>query len=180
MPNFSPIQTAYNGHHFRSRLEARWAVFFDALGVKYEYEAEGYDLDGVWYLPDFWLPEMACYVEIKPADPDMAEGLMLDEKAFLLAVKSDRTVLTVYGPPWPGAYGANYATRHQILWFPMEFALSVHHARQLWLTGKYGAICISPENAPRGGHDKDNPLLDDAYRAARSARFEHGESGRTL
>ena len=47
------IDTAYKGHLFRSRLEARWAVFFDALGLQWEYEVEGYDLDGVWYLPDF-------------------------------------------------------------------------------------------------------------------------------
>jgi len=26
-------------------------VFFDTLGVKYEYGKEGYDLDGTWYLP---------------------------------------------------------------------------------------------------------------------------------
>ena len=49
-----PIETYYNGYRFRSRLEARWAVFFDALGVKYEYEPEGFDLgDGLYYLPDF-------------------------------------------------------------------------------------------------------------------------------
>lgn len=48
------IQTRYGGCHFRSRLEARWAVFFDALGLKWEYEPEGFDLgDGVYYLPDF-------------------------------------------------------------------------------------------------------------------------------
>ena len=52
-----PIETLYNGYNFRSRLEARWAVFFDTLGIKYEYEHEGYDLgDAGWYLPDFWLP----------------------------------------------------------------------------------------------------------------------------
>jgi hypothetical protein len=29
------IPTRYKGYHFRSRLEARWAVFFDALGIKW-------------------------------------------------------------------------------------------------------------------------------------------------
>jgi len=38
------IQTAYKGYKFRSRLEARWAVFFDAFPLKWEYEPEGYDL----------------------------------------------------------------------------------------------------------------------------------------
>lgn len=53
------IETYYNGYRFRSRLEARWAVFFDTLGVKYEYEPEGFVLDdGTWYLPDF---RVKCY-----------------------------------------------------------------------------------------------------------------------
>ena len=54
MKQIKAINTFYNGYHFRSRLEARWAVFFDALGVKYEYEPEGYVLpNGECYLPDF-------------------------------------------------------------------------------------------------------------------------------
>ena len=48
------IETKYKGYRFRSRLEARWAVFFDALGLQWEYEPEGYDLgEAGWYLPDF-------------------------------------------------------------------------------------------------------------------------------
>jgi hypothetical protein len=61
-----PIETQYHGHRFRSRLEARWAVFFDTLGIEYWYEHEGFDLDGLWYLPDFWLPQYECWIEIKP------------------------------------------------------------------------------------------------------------------
>jgi hypothetical protein len=61
------IETAYNGYRFRSRLEARWAVFFDTLGVRYEYEKQGFDLgEAGYYLPDFWLPEEKFWVEIKP------------------------------------------------------------------------------------------------------------------
>lgn len=53
------IETEYNGYRFRSRLEARWAVFFDSLGVKYEYEPEGFILpSGKRYLPDF---KVKCY-----------------------------------------------------------------------------------------------------------------------
>src|SRR5699024_1000503 len=69
------IQTKYNGYHFRSRLEARWAIFFDALGIRYEYEAEGYVLeDGKYYLPDFWLPDLQALVEIKPRDLHLDTG----------------------------------------------------------------------------------------------------------
>lgn len=42
--NIKAIETVYRGYRFRSRLEARWAVFFDALGLEWEYEPEGFDL----------------------------------------------------------------------------------------------------------------------------------------
>ena len=60
------IQTEYNGYKFRSRLEAKWAVFFDTANIKYEYEPEGYeDENGKRYLPDFYLPDFDMYVEVK-------------------------------------------------------------------------------------------------------------------
>lgn len=60
------IETYYNGYRFRSRLEARWAVFFDALGITYQYEPEGFVIDGKTYLPDFYLPKFDIYAEVKP------------------------------------------------------------------------------------------------------------------
>lgn len=66
MSDYKPIETHYNGYRFRSRLEARWAIFFDTLGIKYEYEPEGYQLsDGTLYLPDFYLPESKQFFEVK-------------------------------------------------------------------------------------------------------------------
>lgn len=60
------IETTYKGYRFRSRTEARWAVFFDSLGFKYEYEKEGYELEnGIWYLPDFYFPKYNFYAEVK-------------------------------------------------------------------------------------------------------------------
>lgn len=57
--DIKPIETFYNRYRFRSRLEARWAVFFDKAGIKYQYEPQGYKLsDGTWYLPDFYLPDV--------------------------------------------------------------------------------------------------------------------------
>jgi hypothetical protein len=41
------IETLYRGYRFRSRLEARWAVFFDVAGVAWQYEPEGFDLTNV-------------------------------------------------------------------------------------------------------------------------------------
>jgi hypothetical protein len=48
-------------------LEARWAVYFDAMKLRWDYEHEGYTLvNGNRYLPDFWLPELDCFAEVKP------------------------------------------------------------------------------------------------------------------
>lgn len=74
----APIQTYYNGYHFRSRLEARWAVFFDAAGIKYEYEPEGFKVEiaenEVYrYLPDFYLPDFDVYTEVKPNKAKLLE-----------------------------------------------------------------------------------------------------------
>lgn len=66
----SPIPTKYRGVLHRSKREARWAVFFHALDIGYDYEAEGFQLpEKGWYLPDFYLPRFDCYVEIKGPRP---------------------------------------------------------------------------------------------------------------
>jgi len=88
------IETEYNGYKFRSRLEARWAVFFDVLDIDYEYESEGYELkDGVKYLPDFYLPECGLFVEVKGTDPTHKEKL----KAYYLSSELKRIVLIASG-----------------------------------------------------------------------------------
>lgn len=74
MSDLTPIETTYDGYKFRSRLEARWAVFFDLLGIKWEYEKEGYKTPFGNYLPDFWLPDVymrwhkpkGIFLEVKP------------------------------------------------------------------------------------------------------------------
>ncbi len=60
-----PIETKYNGFRFRSRLEARWAIFFDMIDLKYEYEVEGFEMNGIRYLPDFYIPSLDRWFEIK-------------------------------------------------------------------------------------------------------------------
>ena len=72
MNNYKAIQTEYNGYKFRSRLEARWAVFFDAVGIEYLYEPEGFEVEieegkKCMYLPDFYLPKEKIYCEVKPS-----------------------------------------------------------------------------------------------------------------
>ena len=60
-----PIETIYKGCRFRSRSEARWAVFFDEAGIAWQYEPEGFEQYGMRYLPDFFLPKTQTWVEVK-------------------------------------------------------------------------------------------------------------------
>lgn len=66
--DIAAIPTEYMGTIFRSRLEARWAVFFDFMGIKWEYEPQCFEKEYervIKYLPDFYLPEFDCWAEVK-------------------------------------------------------------------------------------------------------------------
>jgi hypothetical protein len=157
------IETVYNGYRFRSRLEARWAVFFDALGVTYEYEKEGYDLDGTWYLPDFWLPTLQVFVEVKP-QPDTqplrdelcvaietADKLakLACSEVFLITGAPERYTVMVLGGGWV-AGGGKFVTAR-------SGKVTIGHL-------SYGTM-VKSGNA------------EAALLAAQQARFEHGENG---
>src|SRR5262245_21484624 len=95
------LTTDYEGYRFRSRLEARWACYFDHLGLKWEYEAQGYHFLGVSsYLPDFWLGEVRLFAEVKPG-PFTAHELNL---VRLLARESRFPVILLAGTPACQAY----------------------------------------------------------------------------
>lgn len=95
MQQLQAIPTSYKNYAFRSRLEARYACFFDALGVKYDYEPEGYALRGLNYLPDFRLTEAGCWLEVKGQEPTDEEK----EKARRLAIATSQPVFVVWGDP---------------------------------------------------------------------------------
>ena len=103
--NPKPIETSYKGYRFRSRLEARWAVFFENIGAEWEYEPQGFDLgDGMLYLPDFRVrwpgEERFHWVEVKPGAPDPDEL----EKVFRLAEATATSVALLIGVPAVAAY----------------------------------------------------------------------------
>jgi hypothetical protein len=70
------IETRFGGFRFRSRLEARWALFFNRMGLRFEYEPQGYHLeDGRMYLPDFKVysyhnPDRWWWYEVKGGQDD--------------------------------------------------------------------------------------------------------------
>lgn len=84
--NAKAIETKYKGYKFRSRLEARWAVYLDAIGWEWLYEPEGFDLDGIRYLPDFLISGMSdqgnlwkLWLEIKPEKPNEIESVKAEK-----------------------------------------------------------------------------------------------------
>lgn len=88
------IPTRYAGNQFRSKTEARFAAFFDALGVLYRYEPRCFDLPVVGrYLPDFLLPSERVWVEIKPTTPTGNELL----KCHMLADETGMSVVVLSG-----------------------------------------------------------------------------------
>jgi hypothetical protein len=170
------IETNYDGHRFRSRTEARWAVFFKTAGIQYEYEKEGVVVDGKPYLPDFWLNEMKLWMEIKGTRPTPDEHKLCE----LLAVESGYGVMLAVGAPKPEG---------QIFWFPTRpnhcdgelyyIADDRRNENEFWLMSEGGSgVVIGPASGPNHGRE---PLVHSAskagYEAAKTARFEHGEQG---
>jgi len=181
------IETVYNGYRFRSRLEARWAVFFDTLGIKYQYEFEGYDLDGVWYLPDFYLPDFDTIAEVKPITPTDKEQKKLIKCAlalnkiplFLIGTPGDETLL-VYcfdekdgsaGDGWKDDFVWHFAeSGHIKFWFDKELYKDGDIRRTYLRTDTYSSLCGNyPETFLQPGLIYQRP--DYAYSSARQARF---------
>lgn len=181
MSALRPIETVYNGYHFRSRLEARWAVLFDTAGVAWEYEKEGFRFGRESYLPDFWLPKPQVWVEVKGQEPNERERRV----AQLLANGSERPVAVVNGQ-WNDWYGGDYPLSVGQLFWPHGVVGRkgpAHERASLF-------HCEHCDNfAIQSLHDDDwhcyecgefwvplcTELLRQAIDAARAARFEHGD-----
>lgn len=151
----SPIPTRYAGCHFRSRTESRWAVFLDHLSITWKYEDQGFQLpSGRRYLPDFVLPDLKIFLEIKGAEPTDTELNKVREFAVAAHAYGYVTLLLVGGIPRPEPGTVDIPSR----------AFLVHkgeHVRDVLTTWQ----AADPER------------LRAALTAARSARFEFGESG---
>ena len=175
-----PIQTHYKGYHFRSRTEARWAVAFDEADIQYQYEPEGFDLGKAGcYLPDFYLPQVDMYAEVK------GKTFTLEElnKAQALAIQSKKVVLLLDGPPDLNAYWGvspidygdwKHLYKNQCFYI-MDYDLFEGH--KYWLSEKrfYANTGLMdtkdfPDSQPND--DFYNHIACNAVFAARSARFE--------
>lgn len=209
------IETTYAGCRFRSRLEARWAVFFDQLGIRWDYEPQGFEIATATshrcYLPDFYLPEIDTWVEVKGSDEQIT-----DDYSDMLAHAIDwggplADGLLLLGPI-PDTRGASFVAHHQLV---NQKGVAVRCVRfdQQWLKERQGigwnisridfpflldgegectdaysgdgipsaasfeAQIIQINHLSANGTWNVPAALRDAYIAARSARFEHGEKG---
>lgn len=154
------IQTEYRDYRFRSRLEARWAIFFDLVGIRWEYEIEGFWLDGkTKYLPDFWLPQSSTMVEIKPfATPSRVET------GKCKAVSAKHQMLLICGDPLEhkamlyvdGEKHKSLSKLSMSEWMPVSFSKAMKEIQFLH-KGQESSELV---------HAK----------AARKFRFEHGET----
>lgn len=96
----TPIETIYKGRRFRSRLEARWAIFFDAIDIGWEYETEGFQIANTKYLTDFKLlsfgsTKVELFVEIKPRKPSLDEI----KKCYEVSIGTNTDILLICGTP---------------------------------------------------------------------------------
>lgn len=176
------IETIYNGFRFRSRLEARWAVFFDAADVSYIYEPEGFELaDGSWYLPDFYLSSCNVWVEVKP---DRADEQTVQLANGLSCGKGER-VLVIQGTPDPENvdYDITLVEPHQRYneEADMHFGECRRCSSLYLINGDIYIKGLALEAHEDGCTGKRGGLMADriekALQDARAARFEHGEAG---
>ena len=185
------IETRYAGILFRSRIEARWALFFDTLGVPYEYEKEGFDLDGLRYLPDFWLPDQRIWYEIKGDIPDELEC----EKARRLSGYTQRPVYIAFGAVAIPDFTRLVNTDDQRVWKGPNWVFHQHGGPfpiRWWYECPVCGYCDLATTGSGGGPQQpcghadsdawedrhETPRLVRAYTAARSARFEFGATGK--
>jgi len=153
------IETTYQGYKFRSRLEARWAVFFDAMNWEWQYEKEGFILPSGWYLPDFWIETINMWAEVKPKPLEKIEKKLVRE----LAIESF-PVLCLDTPEPINLPYSGYTRDGELC----EFCLTNYHD----YPHKEHRLFAAPANYECWWQD-----TEDAITTARSARFEHGETG---
>jgi hypothetical protein len=185
VPEIKAIETRYKGYRFRSRLEARYAVLFDFLKLKWEYEPEGYIINcphdfgngssDCYYLPDFRINDFNWFVEVKAegrgflrGEDGEIDGLGNFATIGRLSAMLDIPVLMLEGTPEPNLGLRLYKWEEvQEPYIPLYQCSFVSISGERFEVYHHtGLINYLASNN-----------LNDAIIAARSARFEHGESG---
>lgn len=85
----------YAGYEMRSHSETRWAAMMDSMGVTWIYEPQVVGTRHGGYMPDFFLPEVGMFIEVKGPAPTRIER----EKAFDAQAATGYPVVFAYGRP---------------------------------------------------------------------------------
>ncbi len=157
--NFIP--TSYNGHIFRSLMEARWAVFFDYFGFCWDYEPHGLISGDSKYLPDFYLKDFNVYVEVKyKNDPD---ALILTRK---FAIDHNIDIIICDGNPhvrplllYSGSINNDsLGFESKILWFYKKGEGLKYEATESSTKSEYASAVIKANNQRFGVLEIKNML----------------------
>lgn len=140
------IPTPYNGTTFRSKLEADWVRFLDDRGVKWAYESEGFDIEGTWYLPDLWLPELRTFVEIKGILDTTSEQKV---RALAGAVR-DQGIIVVLAEAPVGERWALVTENGPLTYFYGLETCPCCHARQ-FMVDEECRVCANASERPAHG-----------------------------
>lgn len=187
--NIGAIETRYAGRLFRSRLEARWAVFFDALSIEWQYEPQGFEAEGMRYLPDFYLPACNMFVEVKgdpgaiAADRDRISAVLirtdLGKSSGLLLLSEIPRLGDLIAHPGM-CVCADGVERRWFSWVPtFERGYVPYEHDDSLLATLHGLARDDEWNSRHRSVDGLRAFVkvNDAYQSAASARFEHGQSG---
>jgi len=172
------IETRYRGNRYRSRLEARWAAFFDGIGVDYVYEPDTFPLPGGWYLPDFWIPSWDVYAEIKPSHLNDIERRKCED----LSIAKQKPVIAIQGQPFLDEYRVNafavgFEHYHELsgVGWHMRFAECVSCETKKLVDIDSGGCFVNYDLRFRCCGDDTPPTsglsIHDAFVSARSERF---------
>lgn len=174
------IETSYAGCRFRSRLEARWAVFFNHLGIRWEYESQGYELpDGTRYLPDFHLPVGDLFVEVKgnsaalTKDGDRLRKFAAASGTHLIVLGEVPVCTETSGVPGHSTIVSVQDRTHDVVSIVVDTVGEGWGFIPLW--AQFDASVTTQVRYVQGL--TASSVVRDAYLAARGARFEYGEQG---
>lgn len=151
--NIASQPTVYNGIQFRSKLEAKTAQALDIFGMPWQYEPQGYKLtNGLWYKPDFWLPQahqfVECKGEMKEIDSAKIVGLVSDTLRPVIVLSYENAMLCIGGYDTPTGVATFFGDDCIYIGKCMKCGNSFFYTE--W--GSYRCTCC-------GYHDGDHTLM---------------------
>lgn len=174
MCEIKAIETEYKGYRFRSRLEARWASAFDAMGIEWDYEPEGYEIDGnCAYLPDFVLKNVRFR-----GDNNGKKNLYIEVKGELN--ETDRSKVEAFSKYFPIVIVGNFPNDgsadkmrdDDFDYLSFKFVDGDMYRGRFSINEKTDEIWFCGTDHDEYSGDK---LMEYGISCGKGARFEHGE-----